>query len=172
MDQSNAYGIATLVLPVQGEEVWLGKKTRNIGVGTLNGPGGGIELGEDRRQSAAREVGVEAGIMIDPEKLEAVAILDCYNRRSDGSIFHAKVFVYIAREWEGNFTPSEEMTDWEKYPINDLPFKMMMPGDPYWLPEVLIKGRRIHAELHYGLDQKYLESEPIIDDVPIEVLNL
>jgi 8-oxo-dGTP diphosphatase len=169
MNMSSAYAEATLVLPIRGRKMWLGRKTRGIGTGTLNGPGGGIEEGETHHQCLVRETETETSVRMDPERLEFVALLDCYNRRPDDSVFQARVWVYITRSWRGKFKASEEMTDWGSYPLDDLPFGKMMPADPVWIPEVVLKNRRVHAEIHYGPGQKYLESEPVIKDLPADM---
>lgn len=61
---------ATVVFLIRGNKVLLGRKTRKIGEGRFNGPGGGIEEGENSRESAVRETFEETGIKILPDKLE------------------------------------------------------------------------------------------------------
>ena len=66
---------ATVVFLIKGNKVLLGKKTRKIGEGRFNGPGGGIEKGEIPEESAVRETFEETRVRVSPEKLERGAIV-------------------------------------------------------------------------------------------------
>ncbi len=164
---------ATLCLPLDldGDKLsmLLAKKTRTIGVGRYNGPGGKLKPGETLRECLARESLKELGIVLDPQALKHAAVIDFYNRQEDNSVIRVRVWAYIAYGWGGNFRASDEMIEPALFPLSALPFNKMMPADPYWILPVLFGERKILGEFHYGPRQRSLEREPIILDLPEEM---
>lgn len=147
---------AVLVFLVKGDKVLLAKKTRNIGVGCYNGYGGGIKSGETPEKAVARELEKESGgMIIRPEHLEKVAIIDFENKKSDGETFSCCVHVFLARRWIGEPRETEEMADPKWFEIKHLPFKKMMPADKFWVPLVL-SGKKIFGKAKYGPFQRRL----------------
>lgn len=172
MDITKAYGEGTLCLPIKEGKILLAEKVRKIGVGALNGTGGGIEPGETRGECVVRESFKELGIAIDPRNLEHVAIIDFFNRMPGDRIFHARIWIYIAHGWEGDVVANEEeMTNPGLYPVTNPPFDRMMPSDRRWFPEIFFKGRKILGEFHCGPNQRSLECEPIMLDLPAELVD-
>jgi 8-oxo-dGTP diphosphatase len=172
MDITKNYIKATLCLPIDGDKVLLAQKTRKIGVGKFNGTGGELEPGETLRECVVRESLKELGITIDQRNMEHVAIIDFFNRRMNGTVFRARVWVYIARGWKGMFRAGEEMINPTLFPLGNLPFDSMMSADRCWIPEVLFEKRKIRAKFHYSPNQEDLEGEPIIEDLPADMLDL
>jgi 8-oxo-dGTP diphosphatase len=174
VDITKDYGEATLGLFIKNNWVMLlAEATRNIGIGKLRGPGGGIKPGETPRKGLAREGFEELHVTIDERAAEHVAVLDCFNRRAGGDIFHAHVLVYLVRGWRGFFRETKDggMINPRLYFLSNLPFNRMMPGDPYWIREVVFSGRKIWGEFHYGPGQISLECEPIIRDLPASMMD-
>ncbi len=145
---------ATVVFLIKENSVLLGKKTRHIGKGRFNGPGGGIEKGENIRESAAREVFEETGVKVLPDALEKVAIVHFHNIRRDSEKFICRCHIFIIREWEGEPQNTEELNEQEWFDIDDLPLDRMMVSDKEWLPIALKK--KIIAHSYIGEEQATL----------------
>ena len=145
---------ATVVFLVKKNKVLLGKKTRGIGRGRLNGPGGGIEEGEDIRKSATREVFEETGVKVLPDALEKVAIVHFHNIRDGLEKFICRCHIFITKEWEGEPQNTNELTGQEWFDINDLPLDRMMASDKEWLSVALKK--KIIAHSYIGEEQAIL----------------
>jgi 8-oxo-dGTP diphosphatase len=149
---------ATLCFPIRGRQVLLGRKMKKIGQGRLNGWGGGIENGETPEESIIRELEEEAKIHALPSGLEKVGIVDFHNTNSDRTVFVCRVHVFFLHQWEGEAQPTDEVIDPKWFDIGNLPLDEMMLADKIWLPMVLA-GRKITAEAHYGPFQKSLLGE-------------
>ena len=156
---------ATLCFLVRGDEVLLAKKTKKIGKGCWNGYGGGPEPedGGVMANTAIRELEEESGIRTLPEHLSKVAIVDFHNTTSDGEIFICRVHTYIVTHWDGDVVETEEMATPTWFPIHDLPREMML-ADRTWLP-LILSGKKIIAEAHYGPFQQTLLREVIVREV-------
>lgn len=158
---------ATLCFPLRDRttEILLGRKAEKIGMGCWNGYGGKIEPGETQRLAAVREFKEEtAGVIVFPQHLEKVAILNCHNTNADGSAFLCKVHVYFSRYWVGKPQETEEMRNPTWFSIWRLPLSEMMPADRIWLPRIL-EGQKIIATIAYGPNQRNLLEDVIIEEV-------
>lgn len=144
---------AVLVLPVEGEEVLLAVKTRNIGAGCWNGYGGGIEEGETPITASIRELFEESGLRVSAKHLEKVAIVDFHNTKSDGSVFVCRVHVFLATNCVGVVRETDEMRNPTWFTRDELPIDGMMPADRDWMPPVLV-GKKLEAKAWYGPHQK------------------
>lgn len=131
---------ATLVFVVKDGHVLLGmKKSGEIGTGTWNGPGGKIEPGETAIACLLREVEEELDIRLIPDALEEIATILFRNNESDDFYVH----VYRTALFEG--TPRETLYMLPRaFPIDELPYEHMLPGDSLWIPRVL-SGSRFSA---------------------------
>jgi len=134
----------TLVIPVKGDEILLGRKKQHrdgaFGVGKWNGFGGKLEPGETIEAAAIRECLEESGLK--PTKLEKVAEL---NFVEDYNLFG---HIFLATEWEGEPTETDEMVPkWFKQ--CELPYELMWDDDIFWLPAVLA-GKKIKANFRFA----------------------
>ena len=154
---------ATVVFLRKKNEILLGRKTRGIGKGRLNGPGGGIEEGETPRESGARETFEETGIKVLPENLETIAIVYFHNIRDGAEKFICRCVVFSAREWEGKFRNTEELAEQGWRDAENLPLDEMMASDREWLPVALKK--KIIAHSYIGENQATLIKPTEIQEV-------
>jgi len=140
----------TLVIPVLGDHVLLGRKKQHhdkaFGVGKWNGFGGKIEPGETIEQAAIRECREECGIT--PTQLVKVAELDFV---ADYQIFG---HVFLATEWVGEPVETDEMIPhW--FAKNALPFEQMWDDDIFWIPAIL-SGKKVKASFQFENSEDYL----------------
>jgi 8-oxo-dGTP diphosphatase/2-hydroxy-dATP diphosphatase len=125
----------------QGDQVLLAMKKRGFGEGRWNGVGGKVEADETVEAAMIREAEEEIGVT--PTVYEKVADIrfDEYFK-GEPTLMH--VHVFIATEWTGEPTETEEMAPtW--FAISAIPYETMWPDDPYWLPQVL-EGKKISAD--------------------------
>ena len=148
--------VGTLCFFVRDYKVLLARKTRSIGEGTLNGYGGGIEGAETIEECCAREVFGECKVIVDPKKLRKFGIVYFHNLKENGEFFVCEIHVFIATEWGGLPQPSVEMANPKWHLISVLPFDEMMPADRFWVPKILLFGKKIIAHAYQDLAQKKL----------------
>lgn len=159
--------VATLVFPVQGNRIMLATKMRGVGVGYLNGWGGGVEPGESIHECAMREFKEETGgAEITPDILKADAfhcrgVVHFRNYKEDGRVVFCDVVVYTTSFWFGEIHSTEEMRSPAWHKVSNIPHLGLMPGDKFWLPK-FIHGRNMHAWVVYGPEQREL-----LDDVVV-----
>jgi 8-oxo-dGTP diphosphatase len=173
MELNGSFKEATLVLLIRDDgngnsEVLLAKKTRHIGVGKWNGPGGEIKPGESHQEGAARELKEELGVIANPVNLRHAAVIDFHNTMDDGTVVICRMWVYLLYQWEGEPHETEDggLIDPTWFPRNQLPPPdTMMPGDPRWLPCVLVGGK-IYGIIPYGPGQKFLNGPVVIRSIP------
>lgn len=140
----------TLCLPLndQKRQVLLGLKQHGFGLGKLVGLGGKVEPGEALAAAAVRELREEAGLLADPNQLQAVARLTfLFPTRPD---WDHLMHVFIVRAWRGAPAASDEIAPlW--CDVDDLPWERMWDDARYWLPRVLA-GERLAMTCTYGPD--------------------
>jgi 8-oxo-dGTP diphosphatase len=115
-------------------EILLAMKKRGFGEGKWNGMGGKVEEGEDIVQAAIRETEEEVGVTpLNPERVGFFH----FKLLKDGELAtEHDCNVYIATEWEGEPTETEEMRpQWFK--LDAVPYGAMWVTDRRWLPLVL-----------------------------------
>jgi len=136
--------IRTLVIPVKGDEILLGRKKPHrkgaFGVGKWNGFGGKQEPGETIEQTAIRECLEESGLK--PTKLTKVAELDF---TEDYDLYG---HIFLAFEWHGEVAETDEMIP-KWFNISELPYDLMWDDDIFWLPAVL-RGKKIKAKFRFA----------------------
>ncbi len=154
----------TIVFPVNGNRVLLGMKKRGFGVGWWNGFGGKLKADETFEEAARRETTEEAGI--DITELRLVARLLFHLKEQPDILAHA----YVSEKFIGLPAESEEMRP-KWFPLKELPFNSMWPGDSFWIPEALMlkKGDApLVRELYFGPNNTFRK----IQNLKVEQLNL
>lgn len=140
--------IATLCFPIRAGGIFLAVKKHKVGAEKLNGYGGKCNDGETPRQAMAREFYEESGAhSCGPDNLENVAIIHffCGNEK----LFTC--YVFLIHNWIGILNETEEMGEPQWYPIEDIPYEEMMPGDKEWLP-IVLRGEKIIAHVNYNTE--------------------
>lgn len=138
----------TLCLLKKENEILLAMKKRGFGEGKYNGVGGKIEGGETPDEAMIRETKEE--ILVTPTQYEKVGIIEFdefYKGQKERVMFH----LYIASEWQGEPTESDEMKP-EWFDIQSIPYDKMFPDDKYWLP-LILEGRKIKA--YFDFDEEW-----------------
>lgn len=167
MDKNKEYDfVATLVFLLKGKKVYLATKNAKIGEKRINGPGGELES-EDVSigACAVREVGQEFNVLIEEKDLDLRAIGYFNNIKSDGNVFTCKVYIYTVRRWIGNPRASKEMGKPKLFSIYKMPYWKMMAADRFWIPEILVRKRKIIVKATLKNKQRELIGEVEIIDV-------
>ena len=139
-----------VLYPVSNNGVWLGRKKRKIGAGSINGCGGKPEGGESIIEAMIREAYEEWGITIEASDLKLVAILNV-SREGIGHEF--LIHVFTTERWGGQFIETDEMGLPSHYPISKVPYDHMMPADKLWLKPILTTGLCVEASFTYNHDR-------------------
>jgi len=97
-------------------------------------PGGKLDWGEAFEDGAIREVKEETGIIIKNPKV--ISIHNCKNEHA-----HFVTVGILAHEWEGEakVMESDEITEWQWFNLNDLPFPRYFPS--FEVIENYLKGK-------------------------------
>ena len=137
----------TLCLLRKDNSIMLALKKRGFGEGKYNGVGGKLEKGETPSEAMVRECSEEIGVTPTTyEKVGYIYFDEYYKGKKEQVAFH----LYVATEWEGKLTESDEMKPrW--FSINRIPFKKMFPDDKYWLP-LILEGKKIKAYFDFDED--------------------
>ena len=139
---------ATLCLLIKDGEVLLALKKRGFGVGRWNGAGGKVGDRESILDAAIRETKEEIGVEIkNPEKFGLFHFTFPHKPEWDQD-----VTLFVAKEWDGRPTESEEMMPaW--FSFDDIPYDRMWADDKHWLPHVL-KGEKLEASFVFSEGDK------------------
>ncbi len=149
----------TISFLISNGGIYLSEKKRGFGSGYLNGYGGKVTERENIEDAAIRELSEEVGLIVSPQKLEKVAIIDFFN--DEEHIFECHVF-FVA-EWGGELKESEEMAYPQLYKFTNLPYERMWKSDRVWLP-LIFSGKKIRAKAYYkkGMEEmKHFEYESL-----------
>ena len=148
--------IATLVFITRMNngflEVLLGEKKKGeIGIGTLNGPGGKLDAGETLVECAVRETREELGIMLDPYLLEKVSVITFFAAGTPDFEVH----IFLTSVFRGELSETDDMIpDW--YRVDDMPYARMAGSEHEWFPKV-ITGEKFNANVYYKERAKNFE---------------
>ncbi len=144
----------TLCLLRKDDKILLARKKRGFGEGKYNGVGGKLEGSETPEEAMIRETREE--INVTPTKYEKVGTVEFdeyYKGEPANLIFH----LYMAYEWDGEPTESEEMAP-KWFSIDEIPYDEMFRDDTYWLPLVL-EGKKIKAYFKFDKEWNILEKK-------------
>ena len=122
-------GIATMVL--KDNKVLLGKRHVNPekassllhGEGTWTMPGGKLDFGQDLVRAAKREALEETGI-----KIKNLKIISLSNDIVEDAHFLTVGFLCTDFEGEPMVMEPEEITEWQWFPIDKLPYPIFFPS--------------------------------------------
>ncbi len=140
----------TLCLLIKDNEILLAMKKRGFGVGRWNGTGGKFDAEKDKHilDTAVRETEEEIGVkIINPEK---VGLMHFYFPHKPE--WNQDVHLFLAKEWEGEPTESEEMAP-KWFASNEIPYDKMWDDDKFWLPHIL-EGKKLEAEFTFAEGDK------------------
>ena len=144
---------ATLCLLIKNDQVLLAMKKRGFGVGRWNGTGGKVKDGEEIVDAAIRETKEEVGVDIkNPEKV------GLFHFTFEGKPeWNQDVTVFLAKEWQGEPTESEEMAPrW--FAFEEIPYDKMWSDDIHWVPLVL-QGKKLEADFLFGEGDRLLSHD-------------
>ncbi|HCQ31147.1 TPA: hypothetical protein DIU27_02035 [Candidatus Collierbacteria bacterium] len=152
----------TITLLLRDHEILLAMKKRGFGSGKWNGVGGKAGQNETILEAAIRETQEE--ICVIPKDLQLVGLITFYHPYShDGQGFNQQVFVYLAREWQGEPQETEEMRP-QWFDQDAIPYEDMWWDDEIWFP-IILRGSKVKASFMFDAE------ENIIDQVVEEVVS-
>jgi mutator protein MutT len=144
----------TLLFLRKDGRILLAEKKRGFGEGKYNGIGGKLEPGETAERAMVRETQEEIGVT--PTKYEKVATID-FDEYVKGEQTNVFMNVYVASDWDGEPTETDEMRPrW--FDESDLPYDKMFADDKYWLPRVLV-GEKVAAQFQFDEGWNLLSHE-------------
>jgi len=138
--------IATFGIITRWNQVLLGVKRAEAEVGgsSLSGPGAKQQKNETLAQCLVRAAHNEAGILLNPRKLERVAVIVSYIVADvpdlELHVFHTSYFKDSPRETE-TMTPC-----W--YPVKDIPLQLMPELDREWFLRA-VQGEKFRAHVYH-----------------------
>jgi 8-oxo-dGTP pyrophosphatase MutT (NUDIX family) len=111
-------GTATLIVDAANRLLMM-KRSDN---GSWGLPGGGVELGEELKTAAARELREEAGLEAD--QLDLFGIFsgpEFFYRYPNGDEVYGLMIVYLVQAWHGDVCLNDEHTEWGWFVAADIP---------------------------------------------------
>lgn len=136
--------LTTLCFLIKDDKVLLSEKKKGFGAGFLNGYGGKVKEDETPELAICRELVEEAGVVVEQDNLEKVAVIDFF----DGDTYIFECYVYFAKDWKGELTESEEMATPKWFDRETAPYDRMWKADREWLP-LIFSGKKIHGKAYY-----------------------
>jgi len=137
----------TLLLLRKDNQILLALKKKGHGVGKYNGVGGKLEPGETPEAAMIRETYEE--ILVTPTKYEKMGE-NVFEEFINDEPVTLKFYLYVATEWLGEPTETEEMKPYW-FDISEIPYDEMFTDDIYWLPMVL-EGKKINGVFKFDKD--------------------
>lgn len=157
----------TLCLLIREGEILLAMKKRGFGAGRWNGTGGKFDAEKDKTilDAAIRETKEEIGVDIGKS-------LPAGRQAEKVGLFHFSfphkpewdqdVTLFVAKEWIGEPTESEEMMP-KWFSVSEIPYDLMWPDDKHWLPHIL-QGKKVEGYFIFSEGDK-------ISDYKLKIVN-
>lgn len=133
--------IVTLLFLRRNNDLLLAMKKRGFGANKWNGVGGKVESGESITEGVIRECQEEIGVT--PYNPQLVGTIQFFEP-TDKDFYH-NCHVFVADQWEGEPTESEEMRP-QWFDTSAIPYANMWADDELWLP-LLIAGKHFEATI-------------------------
>jgi 8-oxo-dGTP pyrophosphatase MutT (NUDIX family) len=111
-------GTATLIVDAANRLLMM-KRSDN---GSWGLPGGGVELGEELKTAASRELREETGL--EGDRLNLFGIFsgrEFFYRYPNGDEVYGIMIVYLAQAWHGEVCLNDEHTEWDWFAAADIP---------------------------------------------------
>ena len=141
----------TLVVLYNQQKVLLAMKKRGFGAGRWNGYGGKVQE-ESIRAAALRELEEESGIN-GVELIEGGVIRFIFPEKQE----ELKVHLFRNSDFHGEAIETEEMRpSWFLH--SEIPFDLMWPDDPFWLPQFLV-GENIDGTIWFSDENTIIKKE-------------
>lgn len=113
--------------------ILLGMRETGIGKGCWSGLGGHVEPDETSLECLIREFEEESGIIV--REAEHVASLRAIRHTEDEV---ALVDIFIVTKTDSNKAfPSDEISEFQWFSLNALPYSQMIDDSRHWLPDLL-----------------------------------
>ncbi len=151
----------TLCIIRKEGKVLLGMQNPNkFGEGYWNGMGGKVEKGETPEEAAKREVKEETGLEVS--KIEQRGILRFHFSQEDETLL---CHVFEADDFEGKLEPSNEMSQFEWFSPEDIPYDQMWRADYYWM-NCFLSGKLFKGTFIYNNQKEkklqFQEIKPVL----------
>jgi ADP-ribose pyrophosphatase YjhB (NUDIX family) len=144
----------TLCLLIKPDEILLAMKKRGFGVGRWNGAGGKFDAEKGDKSildAAIRETKEKIGVELKNPEKAGLFHFKFQNKEE----WNQDVTLFIAKEWTGEPSESEEMMP-EWFSFDKIPYENMWPDDIHWMPHIL-QGKKLEANFVFGEGDKILD---------------
>lgn len=145
----------TVIFLIKDNKVLLGYKKNGFGKGNYVGIGGKVESNESIQEGAIRELREEINVEVTLENIKEAAVLRFYFPHVKDDSWNQDVYAFIAHEWNGQPTETEEIRP-EWFEFDNIPLNKMWDDAKYWTQRVL-KGEEVHEEYLFSKDLKVIE---------------
>ena len=140
--------IAILCYVIKDGKILLGYKKKGFGRGKWNGFGGKVNIDEDKKQAALRELLEESGLKA--ATIEYVGLIDFeFPQKLENN---HQVYVFKCIDFIGEPQESDEMKP-EWFGLDKIPYDQTWDDDKYWLP-LLLAGKKFRASFIFDLQNK------------------
>ena len=147
----------TLTVIERDGKILLGLKKRGFAEGVWNGFGGKVMPGETEEAAMVRELFEESGLKaLEYEKIGYLEF-----RLSDEAD-RIVVNIYRVHKFLGEPIETEEMVP-KWFPLDGIPYELMWPDDPHWLP-LALEGKKFQGHFE-------IENKQTITDYRIEIVD-
>lgn len=135
-----------------GNQTLLGKRATLFLNGIWNGPGGKKKPGENILSCLKRETKEETGVTIDIESARCFAINNIWLPQGGKHVLEWRVHFFLVKSWSGEPQALDGFDEVKWFPLQNLPYKEMMPDQGIWLPCMINSGwaRMIECDVYYA----------------------